>query len=287
MVKRGPRGRPTQAREMTSDNSPSRSLAIADVGGVPATLRPELDQAADYARAEKSTATRRAYGLDFYLFRRWCEGKCVAALPAQSDTVAAFLASEADRGVKPSTIGRRLAAIRYAHKLAGREPPTNSEVVRVTLRGIRRMTGTAPARKTPATADKVLAMVASARSDLKGLRDCALLLLGFAGAFRRSELVALDVADLQFCDGGVRITIRRSKTDQEGLSTTIAIVPGCAACPIRAVRAWINAAKISDGSVFRAVTRNGKISNRRLSGRAVAEVVKKLCAPRGFGGCEF
>jgi site-specific recombinase XerC len=149
------------------------------------------------------------------------------------------------------------------------------------------MTGTAPARKTPATADKVLAMVASARSDLKGLRDCALLLLGFAGAFRRSELVALDVADLQFCDGGVRITIRRSKTDQEGLSTTIAIVPGCAACPIRAVRAWINAAKISDGSVFRAVTRNGKISNRRLSGRAVAEVVKKLCAPRGFGGCEF
>jgi site-specific recombinase XerD len=177
---------------MTADKSPSRSLVIADVGAVPATLGPELDQAADYARAEKSTATRRAYGSDFDLFRRWCEGKCVAALPAQPDTVAAFLASEADRGVKPSTIGRRSAAIRYAHKLAGREPPTNSEAVRATLRGIRRMAGTAPARKTPATADKVLAMVASARSDLKGLRDCGLLLLGFAGAFRRCHFRKFD-----------------------------------------------------------------------------------------------
>ena len=273
--------------KMTADNSPSRSLVIADVGTVPATLGPELDQAADYARAEKSTATRRAYRSDFDLFRRWCEGRCVAALPAQPDTVAAFLASEADRGVKPSTIGRRLAAIRYAHKLAGREPPTNSEAVRATLRGIRRIARTVPARKTPATADKVLAMVATARSNLKGLRDCALLLLGFAGAFRRSELVALDVADLQFCDGGLRITIRRSKTDQEGLGTTIAIVPGCTACPIRAIRAWINAAEISDGPLFRPVTHKGKITNRRLSGRAVAEVVKNYARRAGLEAADF
>jgi site-specific recombinase XerD len=118
-------------------------------------------------------------------------------------TVAAFLAAEANRGVKPSTIGRRLAAIRYAHKLAGHEPPTNSEAVKATLRGIRRTAGSAPVRKAPATADKVLAMVDKSSTDLKGLRDRALLLLGFAGAFRRSELVALDIADLQFCDGGL------------------------------------------------------------------------------------
>jgi site-specific recombinase XerD len=130
-------------------------------------------------------------------------------------------------------------------------------------------------------------MVATARSNLKGLRDCALLLLGFAGAFRRSELVALDVADLQFCDGGLRVTIRRSKTDQEGLGTTIAIVPGWAACPIRAVRAWITAAKISDGSVFLAVRRNGNISNRRLSGRAVAEIVKTYARCAGLQAADF
>ena len=202
---------------MTADNSPSRSLVIADAGALPATLGPELEEAAGYARAEKAAATRRAYRSDFALFRSWCETKRVPALPAAPETVAAFLAAEANRGTKASTIGRRLAAIRYAHKLAGHEPPTNSEAVKATLRGIRRTAGSAPARKAPATADKILAMVEKAGTDLKGLRDRALLLLGFAGAFRRSELVALDVADLQFCDGGLRVIIRKSKTDQEGL----------------------------------------------------------------------
>jgi site-specific recombinase XerD len=178
---------------MTSDNSPSRSLVIADAGNLPAMLGPELDQAVGYARAEKSAATRRAYRSDFQLFRAWCETKQISALPAQPETVAAFLAAEADRGTKSSTIGRRLAAIRYAHKLAAHEPPTNSEVVRATLRGIRRTAGSAPARKAPATADKIVAMVTMAGQNPKGLCDRALLLLGFAGAFRRSELVALDL----------------------------------------------------------------------------------------------
>ena len=181
---------------------------------------------------------------DFDLFCSWCETKHVLALPARPEAVAAFLAAEASRGVKPSTIGRRLAAIRYAHKLAGHEPPTNSEAVKATLRGIRRTAGSAPARKTPATADKIVAMVDKAGTDIKGLRDRALLLLGFAGAFRRSELVALDVADLQFCDGGLRVTIRKSKTDQEGQGATIAIVSGSTACPVNAVRIWIETAGI-------------------------------------------
>jgi site-specific recombinase XerD len=129
--------------------------------------------------------------------------------------VAAFLASEAKRGVKPSTIARRLAAIRYAHKLAGHASPTASEAVKATLRGIKRTSRGAPNRKAPATADKINAMAAATGDGCRGLRDRALLLLGFAGAFRRSELVALDAGDLQFCDGGLRIRIRRSKTDQD------------------------------------------------------------------------
>ena len=260
---------------------------IADANALPATLGPEIESAAEYARAEKAVSTRRAYRSDFTLFRSWCEAKHVPALPATPEAVAAFLAAEANRGAKVATISRRLAAIRYAHKLAGHEPPTNSEVVKATLRGIRRTAGSAPARKAPATADTVLAMVAEAGTNLRGLRDRAILLLGFAGAFRRSELVALNIAELEFCAGGLRVTIRKSKTDQEGLGTTIAIVPGCAACPIRAVRAWINAAKISDGSVFRAVTRNGKISNRRLSGRAVAEIVKNYARRAGLDAADF
>ena len=160
---------------MASDNSPSRSLVRADVAALPATLGPELEEAAGYARAEKAEATRRAYRSDFALFRSWCEAKRVPALPAAPEAVAAFLAAEAGRGTKSSTIGRRLAAIRYAHKLAGHEPPTNSEAVKAALRGIRRTFGSAPARKAPATADNILAMVAKADDDLKGLRDRALL----------------------------------------------------------------------------------------------------------------
>ena len=132
-----------------SDNSPSRSLVKADASALPTTLGPEIEHAAGYARAEKAEATRRAYRSDFGLFRAWCETKHVAALPASPEAVAAFLAAEANRGAKVATISRRLAAIRYAHKLAGHEPPTNVEAVKATLRGIRRTAGCAPVRKAP------------------------------------------------------------------------------------------------------------------------------------------
>ena len=130
-------------------------------------------------------------------------------------------------------------------------------------------------------------MVAKAETDLKGLRDRAILLLGFAGAFRRSELVALNIADLEFCADGLRVSIRKSKTDQEGLGATIAVAPGSIACPVDAVRAWIRAAGISDGPLFRPVTRTGKISPRRLSARAVAELVKAYARRAGLKAADF
>ena len=116
------------------------------------------------------------------------------------------MAAETGNGTKPSTLGRRVAAIRYAHKLEHLDTPTDSEAVKATLRGIRRTVGTAKARKAPAVADKVRAMVALAPESLAGLRDRALLLLGFAGAFRRSELVALDVADIAETKTGLLVT---------------------------------------------------------------------------------
>lgn len=130
-------------------------------------------------------------------------------------------------------------------------------------------------------------MVGKADSSVKGVRDRALLLLGFAGAFRRSELVALDVADLQFCDGGLRVTVRKSKTDQEGFGATIAIARGSIACPVDAVHARIKATDISEGPLFCPVTRTGKISARRLSARAVAELVKTYARRAGLKAAEF
>jgi site-specific recombinase XerD len=262
--------------------------ALAAFANALPALLVDVELAQDFARSEKAPATRRAYRSDFRAFSTWCQARGLAALPAAPETVAAFLAASAAAGLRPSTIGRRVAAIRYAHKLAGHDdPPTNSETVKATVRGIRRTLGAAPVRKAPATADKVVAMVTVGRTDLKGVRDRALLLLGFAGAFRRSELVALDIADLEFCDGGLRVRIRRSKTDQEGVGVTIAIVAGSIACPVRAVRDWIQAAGLLEGPLFRPVRKGGHVGSTRLSDRTVATVVKAGARRVGLNAADY
>ena len=234
----------------------------------------EVAAAAEYARADKAEATRRAYRSDFELFRAWCAERHVSVLPASPESVAAFLAHEAERRVRPSTIGRRVAAIRYAHKLAGLPLPTDDERVRATVRGIRRSLGAAPSKKTPATGERVIGMAPLAGTRLSAIRDRALLLIGFAGAFRRSELVALNVEDIEETPEGLRVTIRRSKTDQEGYGHVIAIPRGVIACPVTALKAWLEAAGIAQGSVFRPVAKGGRMQATRLTDRSVADIVK-------------
>ena len=141
------------------------------------------------------------------------------------------------------------------------------------MRGIRRTIGTAPRKKAPATAERAIAMAVGTGTGLKGLRDRSLLLLGFAGAFRRSELVALDCEDIEECETGLRITIRCGKTDQEGHGATIGIVPGSVACPMTAVRAWRDAAGIATGPLFRSIRKGGKVG-ARLTDQSVADIVK-------------
>jgi integrase len=186
------------------------------VDSLPALPAADIDRGTAFACQDKAPATRTAYRGDFTRFRLWCMARNVSAPPASPETVAGYLAAEAEAGLAASTIGRRCAAIRHAHKLAGHEPPTNNEAVKATLRGIRRTIGAAPKRKAPTVAEITQEMARAAPADIKGLRDRALLLLGFGGAFRRSELVALDVADIEETEDGLRVTIRRSKTDQEG-----------------------------------------------------------------------
>jgi site-specific recombinase XerD len=261
-------------------NAPAAVTTVRAVSILPPA---EIELASEFARAEKAEATRWAYRGDFDAFQTWCGDRGVSPLPATAETVAAFLAAEAARGLKPSSIGRRLAAVRYAHRLAGHEPPTNSEAVRATMRGIRRTVGAVPVRKAPVTADHARAMAVAAPQTLRGLRDRALLLLGFAGAFRRSELVALDLADIVECDEGLRVHIRRSKTDQEGQGATIAIVRGSStACPVKALQAWLQAADITAGPLFRAVAKGGRVRTARLSDRSVAVIVKRCAGMIGL-----
>jgi site-specific recombinase XerD len=266
----------------------STALTVFRGASAPAIPAAEAERARAFANAEKAAATRRAYRTDFMLFRAWCEERQVAALPASPATVAAFLAHEASRNVKASTIGRRTAAIRYAHKLAGLASPTDDELVKATVRGIRRTLGTAKTKKAPATAERLLAMAANTGLGLKGLRDRALLLLGFAGAFRRSELVALNLEDIEETPDGMRITIRHSKTDQEGAGQSIAIPFGKIACPVVALKEWIATAGIQTGAIFRSVNRHGKVGER-LTDQSVSDIVKEHAErlrldPKQFAG---
>ena len=259
---------------------------VSDGTNLPAALGPDLAAAIDLAQAEKAASTRKAYGTDYRLFKAWCDAKGAQALPAAPETVAAYLASQAGTS-KPSTLGRRVAAIRYAHKLAGLALPTDAEGVKATMRGIRRTFGRARNKKAPAVAAKMHSMVATAPEGIVGLRDRALLLLGFAGAFRRSELVALDVADLEETETGLLVTIRRGKTDQEAIGRTIAIPRGDVACPVKALRAWLDAAAIGTGPIFRPIDRAGTVRASRLTCRSVANFVKAYAARAGFDATTF
>jgi integrase len=133
------------------------------------------------------------------------------------------------------------------HRMSGIEPPTNNEGIKAVLAGIRRSLGTSVTRKAPATAETVRAIIADIPEDLRGLRDRALLLLGFAGALRRSKLVALDVSDIEESTDGILVTIRRSKTDQEGAGDFVSIPHGSRLRPVAALKAWLEAAGITEG----------------------------------------
>jgi site-specific recombinase XerD len=242
----------------------------------------ELALAARYAQAEKADNSLRAYRSDFALFQRWCKERRLTPLPARAETLATFIACEAERGSKPSSIARRLAGIRHAHVRAGFPSPNAAETVKATLRGVRRTLGTAPTRKRPATADIMRRMVDRMPGTLMGLRDRALLLLGFAGALRRSELVALDVTDLTRTKAGLRVHIGASKTDHERQGTTIAIARGSTRCPIKALDRWLSAAKISEGAIFRSMRKGDRVTTQRLSDRAVAEIVKRYADEVGI-----
>ena len=181
-----------------------------------------LRLAADFAKASKAPATKAAYE-PISGFQRMVPSRGLSSLPASAAAVAGFLADEASAGKRASTLGRRLAAIRHFHRLAGEDTPTADEKVKAVLCGIRRTIGAAPVRKKAATSDMVLSMVSGRGGSLRELRDRAILLLGFAGAFRRSELTALNVEDIEETAEGMLVTLRRSKTDQEGVGRRVAI----------------------------------------------------------------
>jgi integrase len=239
--------------------------------------------ARNYLAASRAENTARVYRTGWAQFAAWCDEHRVVALPAGAGTVANNVVDLA-KTAKPSTIDLRLAAISAAHRAAGHGSPTKEEAVRLVRRGVRRTLGTAQRQVRPLTVPELRTMLDVLGSDTAGCRDRALLLLGFAGALRRSELVGLDVADVTETTEGLRVSLRRSKTDQEGTGRTVGIPYGSnpVTCPVRAWRAWLGASGIIEGPAFCPVDRHGHIGTTRLSAQAVALVLKRRAARVGL-----
>jgi len=240
-------------------------------------------QAREYAQQSKADSTRRAYASDWADFAAWCQAQGRESLPAGPETVALYVTGLAGER-KVATIQRRIAAISQAHQFAGHESPTGHVVVRTVMAGIRRAKGTAQAGKRPILTEDLRALIAQVPDTATGQRDRALLLLGFAGGFRRSELVGLNLTDLNFTRDGLVVMLRRSKTDQEAQGREVGIPYGSnpATCPARAVRAWADALGEGDGPLFRPINRHGQVLNRRLTDKSVALVVKRWAAAAGI-----
>jgi integrase len=237
----------------------------------------------DYLVASTAASTAKAYRADWTHFAMWCHAHCLESLPAAPETVAVYLAALSETH-KPSTLSRRVAAISQNHQAAGYEAPTRAAVVRKTLAGIRRTRGTAPAVKAPLTVDDLRTITRDyLPRGAKGIRDRALLLLGFAGAFRRSELVGIDRENIEFVPEGVVVTLPRSETDQEGAGRKVAIPYGQhrETCAVRALAAWLELAEVTGGPVFRRVDRHGNIGADRLTGKSMATIVKNYMTAIG------
>ncbi|MDQ6900089.1 MAG: site-specific integrase [Candidatus Dormibacteraeota bacterium] len=243
-----------------------------------------------YAEASVAENTLRSYQADWRSFKGWCEAQAALSLPASPATVVLYVAWLADRGRKVPTIEHQLSAIAQAHQLAGLDAPTQHVDVRRTMKGIRRTLGrTRNAKAALSTAELQRLVATCDPGTLAGLRDRALLVLGFASSCRRSELVAFDVEDIEATDDGLRVQIARSKTDPEGHGREIGVPYGShvETCPVRTLRAWLQAAGIERGPLFCAVDRHDNAQEGRLTDKGVARIVQRACLRAGLDATKY
>jgi integrase len=230
----------------------------------------------EYLQAATAASTRRAYQTDLRHFL--LHG---GSIPATAGQVARYLVDHA-AVLSMATLARRLVGIRITHVVRGFPDPTRSELVRLTFRGIRRKHGQPQRRASALTHSDLSAIIPTLGRSTKDLRDAAILLVGFASAFRRSELAAMDCQHIEIGERGAVVQIPRSKTDQEGRGRTILIprTPG-PLCPVAALQRWLVKSAITEGPVFRPLMKNGMPREERISPGAIASVVKQRISGMG------
>ncbi|OWY39304.1 integrase [Xenophilus sp. AP218F] len=262
----------------TTGHDDTGGSLFVEYNGIPVALQATLEAANDYLGAKLADSTRRSYRNDFGIFTSWCAGYGLETTPAMPDTVALFLAHQAQAGIAVVTLSRRLAAIRYAHRLQTLPSPTEHVLVRDTLAGIARRHGSLPRnQKQPLSDLEVALLLRDCSTDtLIGLRDRALIALGFAGAFRASELETLTVERLRFQpDGHLVALLPRSKNDPTGKGFEKPIFNGDRLTPVDALRAWLVMASIENGPVFRQVHRSGRLQSAPLSAQSICRMLQQ------------
>jgi integrase len=261
---------------------------------VPARASHELARLAHdiqgFLAASRAESTRRAYRTDWQHFENWCASHSLAALPATPETAALYLTDLAATH-KPATLRRRLTVIGRVHCAAGYPSPASMDqpLVSETLKGIRRTLGTAQKGKRPLYTEQLRAMIRALPENLQGARDRVLLLIGFAGGFRRSELAGLAIEDIAVEKDGLVITLRRSKTDQEAQGRKVALPYGShpETCPVRAYQTWLEAAGLEHGAVFREIDRHGRVETKALHKDSVGLVVKRAATRIGLDAADY
>jgi integrase len=256
---------------------------------VPAHLTQLLEAASEYAHAGVAPNTRRAFEGALRGFSSWCASVGVSVSPAEAATVAMYLTARAPM-LAASTLALHLCALNAAARLEGKLPPGGDPRVKAVMAGIRTRHGRPPRKKRGLLGNDLKRVVKRLPDSLVGLRDRAILLVGFAAALRQSELAALSIDGLvraEFVTEGLEIHVDRSKGDQQGRGAVVAIPFGLNVCPVRALAAWIAAADIQSGAIFRAIDRHGRLADRPLSGRSVASIVKAGAGSIGLDASAF
>jgi integrase len=276
-----------------SEEPPPEDVPVAaGQSGAPAQdpeLEDLMEETIGYYESALSESTRRAYERGWEDFVAFCRSYGREALPASKGTVALFLSDRA-RELSPSTLKQRLAAIQHVHDRQGEESPTRSKRVRDVMKGIRKQNDEAPRQAKPLLTEDVRSMVRALplKSEegperLRALRNRALVLVGFAGAFRRSELAALRRQDVEERPDGILVTLPKSKTDQEGEGQLVAIRRvGGDFCPVGALKQWAAAAEVEEGPLFRGVRQDGSLLPGAVTGKTVGNVVRGAAEAAGL-----
>ena len=244
-------------------------------------------------KSSKSQNTIRAYKSDFKDFGLFCVQNGFKTLPSDPKIVSLYLTHLSTKEVKISTIKRRLVSIGVIHKTKGHYLDTKHPIIIENLMGIKRRKGVVQKGKKPILINDLKAIIDVINQqkikDIKKLRDKSIILIGFSGGFRRNEIVSLDIEDLDFVFEGLKITVKKSKTDQfgEGFTKGIPHFDNKLYCPVTSIRRWLNISKIKKGPLFRRFSKGSKLSENRLTDQTVALIIKQYLDLAGINSSNY